>query len=765
MAALPLPCNTPTGTLTANTFVIVNEVTTVASVTALQQFMSINPGNSPAWMIGAPAANATGLANAFTQVGNLVNIGTGTSGATTINGPNITTGPYVTTITPDSTKINTLADILASCTNTTGSSMCASLFVDATPTGSVAPTDTIQAMYYLATNAGGVNLPNPSGEAAYLASKYIPGTAIPFVPYSASLTDWAVGVSWATGGGVGTSNTYSLAIDGNGNVWTAHSVVSGSDANAANITAFNPAGQVQFTPVTSATITTGPTTQYTGGTTVSYTGTSTGNFTGTLTGSTSPTINVLGGRGNDLAIDTNNNAWFDAYNTAAPATTGALQGLLTEVTQNGSTTGVLIPALTPGVMAIDGNNNIYIEDEPATSSGSARFYTSELEFSNATHPGAYAVFDEGIDRQTATEEVLWTDSSGFAWSVASGGKCTPSSTAIIYRGNTADLEADGANGNSTHDVTFPSSGTTGCPLWGGFSDGTGGAYFTQNSTFGTMGLYHVAVGIAPSYTGTFTEEAAGTGTTNGGLDGPTGTIVDGLGNVWVANSAGGVSEFSFATGSFVPLSPSGTGVYGFGSSYVTGKNPYTVAADSSGNLWIGSSDTALHYLVGIAGPVITPISAMLKASFVGSRPGALTLASLSPALTYNTVASAGQPLTATLTNTGSANVFISSITIGGTNPSDFAVSSTTCGSTLAIGTNCTITVTFNSSTGGTFTGTLNVASNATGSPASVNLTGTASTSAGTIKSAGRYDPPVRAHNQLRHRGGTYRDDAPGSSFD
>ena len=75
MAALPAPC----GAGTASTFVVVNEVTTVASVTALQQFMSITPGGSPAWAIGAPTANLTGLANAFVQVGNQVNIATGAS--------------------------------------------------------------------------------------------------------------------------------------------------------------------------------------------------------------------------------------------------------------------------------------------------------------------------------------------------------------------------------------------------------------------------------------------------------------------------------------------------------------------------------------------------------------------------------------------------------------------------------------------------------------------------------------------------------------
>ena len=95
MAALPTPC----GPSTATTFVVINEVTTVASVTALQQFMSIAPGATPAWTIGAPAANVIGLANAFLQVGNLVSLATGMSGPTTATNL-ISTVTYTTTITP-----------------------------------------------------------------------------------------------------------------------------------------------------------------------------------------------------------------------------------------------------------------------------------------------------------------------------------------------------------------------------------------------------------------------------------------------------------------------------------------------------------------------------------------------------------------------------------------------------------------------------------------------------------------------------------------
>jgi hypothetical protein len=753
MAALPAPC----GSATANTYVIVNEVTTVASVTALQQFMSIAPGGSPAWTIGAPSANVTGMANAFTQVGNLVNISTGTSGPTTATNA-ISSVTYTTTITPDTNKIYTLADILAACINTngsgTGAGTCSGLFADTTPTGSTSPTDTIQAMYYLATNAGGVGLPAHSasqGEPYYLCSTYIPGTGTPFQPYNTCSTtsyptDWAIGLSWSTSNGtsvVGTTSAYSLAIDGSGNIWTAVSCTSGCGAPAANITEFNPVGQVQFAPVSSTNITKAPTV-------ATYDANNTGWTASFLNYLTSSPNNyaVDASRVNSLAIDTLGNAWFSPFYSPLPTTSDtnadSLTGVLVEVSPTGTPTGWYVPTSAPLGLVIDGNNNLYFSGalNGSDSTPESRNYTSELEYSNTTYPGTYAVFDAGIDRQTTVEDAVWADNLGYVWSVAISGKCDPPG-ATIYRGNTADLEADGGSGTSTHDVT----NATACPYWSGFADGAGGSYFTQNDSQGTNGLFHIAIsgGSASLSAPVIVSEAAGTGTSNGGLDGATGTIVDGLGNVWVANSAGGVSEFSFATGAFVPLSPSGTAtvpVYGFGTSYLAGKSPYMIAADASGNLWVGSSDTALHYLVGIAGPVITPISAMLKASFVGERPGAQTLASITSSLSFEALTTTNQAQTATLTNTGSAPVRISSISTGGANPGDFTVTGNNCGSTLAIGANCSITVTFASTTAGTFSAALNVASNAAGSPATATLTGMSDTSQGLSLDAGTSTSPT-----------------------
>ena len=87
--------------------------------------------------------------------------------------------------------------------------------------------------------------------------------------------------------------------------------------------------------------------------------------------------------------------------------------------------------------------------------------------------------------------------------------------------------------------------------------------------------------------------------------------------------------------------------------------------------------------------------------------------------------------TVTLSNTGNASLTISSITIGGANPSDFA-KTTTCGSTLAAGSNCTISITFTPASAASYAATLSVADSATGSPQTTALTGTGTAAAAPV---------------------------------
>ncbi len=63
------------GNLNTSTFVNIDEMTTVASVYALAQFMSSGGGAN----LGASSTNAQGLANAFATVNNLVSVKSGTA--------------------------------------------------------------------------------------------------------------------------------------------------------------------------------------------------------------------------------------------------------------------------------------------------------------------------------------------------------------------------------------------------------------------------------------------------------------------------------------------------------------------------------------------------------------------------------------------------------------------------------------------------------------------------------------------------------------
>ena len=107
----------PCSGVNSSTYVVVNELTTVASIWALSPFMTGTTN------IGSSATNQSGLGNAFAVVSSVANIVTGTA-----PGPSLPTGATLPVA-----KLNTLADILASCVNSTGgtagdSSPCGKLF-------------------------------------------------------------------------------------------------------------------------------------------------------------------------------------------------------------------------------------------------------------------------------------------------------------------------------------------------------------------------------------------------------------------------------------------------------------------------------------------------------------------------------------------------------------------------------------------------------------------------------------------------------------
>lgn len=107
-------------------------------------------------------------------------------------------------------------------------------------------------------------------------------------------------------------------------------------------------------------------------------------------------------------------------------------------------------------------------------------------------------------------------------------------------------------------------------------------------------------------------------------------------------------------------------------------------------------------------------------SGTGAVPG-VALAQFSPTvldydLTLPETGSATEAQTVTITNIGTSNLTITSLSLGGTDAGAFSQTNNCDGQTLASGDSCTATVTFSSSVVGDFNATLLVASNSSGTP-------------------------------------------------
>lgn len=175
--------------LSPSTFVQINELTTVATVYALNGFQAgtgyLASGSSPAAL--------RGVANAFGMVNVLVNTATGQVQQNAVGS--------VGTLIPQ-TEINALANAMVPCVNSDGTGApCTSLFA-AMGGGS----DTLGAMVSLA------NSPGQNAAAVYALT----AANAPFQPTLTSApNDWSVAVDF----GSGQVHPQEIAIDAYGNAW------------------------------------------------------------------------------------------------------------------------------------------------------------------------------------------------------------------------------------------------------------------------------------------------------------------------------------------------------------------------------------------------------------------------------------------------------------------------------------------------------------------------------------------------------------------
>ena len=180
----------PCGSVASGAKVAVDEVSTVAGVWALTQFLG------PAGALGASATNATGLANAAQTATALLSAARGT--------PGLPAGSAIPV-----TKMNALASLLHLCIANASSAGCTALLSLTTAAGGATPGDTLEAARDLALRPGA----NAAALFALLPAAPAFAPALATAP-----ADWTLSVTY---GGGGMNAPGALGLDSAGDVWVA----------------------------------------------------------------------------------------------------------------------------------------------------------------------------------------------------------------------------------------------------------------------------------------------------------------------------------------------------------------------------------------------------------------------------------------------------------------------------------------------------------------------------------------------------------------
>ncbi len=573
----------PCSGLGAVGIVTVNEVTTVAAAYALGGFApaggagmteSAITGGTALPGITTSSTNVQGLSDGFANAANIVSINTGNAYTTSPTGG----------VVPQS-MIHALADILQSCVNSAApsSAACSALFAAAQPpvTGSVKPVNVWQAALDIAAY--------PGNNAATLFGLISPQPAFP-ESLTVAPNDWTVAVSYTYGTSVLVSGL-GLGIDAFDSVYITGSTAATSP-NGTDLIAISPQGSLISSSLMSATATTNnirwiafdksgdaymangnddsiykfvPTTA---GTSAAYGGT----LTKLSYASASVTTNNYA-----LAVDQLGDVWVDSYkkstcSTTAPLATNSLACWLIEYPVSAQTAPV------------------------------ATFVTSGTNTVSDLQPGVAGGRSVAFD--VKTNNVWTTDIGGATLNVfnvtpSASGPATASGGPKSYQLGTAPNPTAGYGSVA---VAIDANSNA----WGVVTGGTGTP----------AALYQVT----PS--GTVTAIPGLTPATGGGLVVPAYDVIDGNGNIFIANtgassSTSTIAEYSPSAAAYLSpgfgYSPGATytAVNGATAASISGGLLYQsgyVAVDRSGALWTFSSGNGTTHpsnvvqILGVAAP-------------------------------------------------------------------------------------------------------------------------------------------------------------------
>jgi hypothetical protein len=328
--------------------------------------------------------------------------------------------------------------------------------------------------------------------------------------------------------------------------------------------------------------------------------------------------------------------------------------------------------------------------------------------SGAGVPTGQVVLMDGAS--TLTTLTLSAGAASYSTTTLSAG---PHTIVAEYQGDTNDTASNSTSVTIT--VTVPTVQVTVGTTPAGLSFSVDGTVYNSSQVLTwTVGSSHVLAATSPQTSGgvqsTFASWSDG-GALSHSVTAPStaASFTAGFNTAYELITAAS----PFAGGSITPAS---------GSFYAAGTVLSLTASPNAGfsfGGWAGNVANATN--------AATTVTLNAPQSVTANFTALAAVATLTPP-TLNFVAISGTTSTAqvaTLMNSGNAALSISGITLTGSGAGSFAQSNH-CGSTLAIGASCSISVTFTPSSAATFAATLSVADNAAGSPQTIALSGAGS---------------------------------------
>jgi trimeric autotransporter adhesin len=805
----------PCGNLSASTVIVINELTTVAAIWPLAPFISSSSA------VGSSPSDAPALASAFTLAEAYADTSSGT-----VPGLNVPSGTTVPV-----TEINTLADVLATCTNSAGGSTgdgspCGALFAAATPAGGTAPTNVIGAGINIATNPT-INVSN------------IFALAQPTAPFQPTLTaappNWAVQLATTTGGlsvspaaitfpdaNLGfSSTTQTLTVTNVGSTTIALNLsLVGSastdfnwgqmlENNCASIAGILYAGnscilQITFTPsavgarnaslLISSNAPNSPQTIPLTGTGLAGSGgpitLSPSSLTFTLAGvpqavtvtnygSTSVeigSINVSAGS-ISAASETNNCGTVLAAQSictievqATFLSTIANSGTLTVIdsaTAGTQTLPISIPTASADFSAAPINFGAWALGITSSSQSAginsgdyyvaAPPFTSSITGPNAADFSPSAPFSCFGSISTCTESITFRPSSlgaetatlvtnfGNIQLTGNGIPDGPSFTLTPppgYLGSQVVGSPDVANEANYSVVT--NNGSTPLTLNFALTGANAGDFTVTNQCAGpghTVNLAPAATCqfnliFSPSQSGLRTATLTVTDSTSEisqafpleGMGDPLAPTVSPqsltFGNTEIGTqSAAQLVSVSAPNGDPVTFTLSSEYSSSINNMFVISSGTCATQTPCQLSVTFKPTATGTQQTILLATDAVTGAGSDISVQGTGGV-GSVSLSQTSLTFTARNEGTTSIPQTITLTNTGDATLVISGTTFIGANVADFPIQGNTCGSSVAAGANCTISISFDPSASGSRSAILQITSNAASSPDTVQLSGT-----------------------------------------